>query len=231
MHVNYITVQGSNRLSSTPYYIAFPQHERVIQPREAYEIAAERTGYKATSVRAVFMAINEVIRENQAKGNITYVDGVTSVRNVVKGSFESLAGPWVKGVNYLLSNSVEMDPFKSTLAGVVPTNKTEGAKPTINTVLDEVTREYDIVKLGNLFSIAGSDLGVDVSKSDEYVCIADDTDNETRATVSYSDLGNVKGTLPSGITPGRYTLKVYTRSGLGERFGVAVASRKIEVVA
>ena len=38
------------------------------------------------------------------------------------------------------------------------TNKTEGAKPVINTVLDETTREYDVITGTHVFSIAGADL-------------------------------------------------------------------------
>ena len=38
--------------------------------------------------------------------------------------------------------SVEMDPFKALLAGVIPQNDVGGAKPVINTVFDETTREY-----------------------------------------------------------------------------------------
>jgi len=56
-----------------------------------------------------------------------------------------MTGPWVKGKNYLMVGAVELDPFKSTLAGITPVNKTEGATPTINTVLDETTGAYDII--------------------------------------------------------------------------------------
>ena len=52
--------------------------------------------------------------------------------------------PNIKGKNVLSVEAVEMDPFKSLLAGFVPENNTEGAKPRINTVLDETTLEYDV---------------------------------------------------------------------------------------
>ena len=80
-----------------------------------------------------------------------------------------------------------MEPFKTLLAAIIPTNNSEGAKPTINTVLDETTLVYDVITGTDVFSIAGSDLA------------------------------------------GEYTLKVYTRSGLGDEFGVHVASRKVVV--
>ena len=229
MTVKYITVKGPDRLAREPFYMGIPQHDRTLSRREFYDLVAGRTGYKPTAVKAVFMALAEYIRENQRKGNITYIDGVASIRNYVRGAFAGLAGPWVKGVNYLSVKAVEMDPFKALLAAVVPTNKTEGAKPAINTVLDETTLVYDVITGTDVFSIAGADLAPDATKEDEYVALVDAHGIETKAEITFSDLQNVKARLASALLAGEYTLKVYTRSGLGDQFGVHVASRKVTV--
>ena len=229
MTVKYITVKGPDRLAREPFYMGIPQHDRTLSRREFYDLVAGRTGYKPTAVKAVFRALAEYIRENQRKGNITYIDGVASIRNYVRGSFAGLAGPWVKGVNYLSVKAVEMDPFKALLAAVVPTNKTEGAKPAINTVLDETTLVYDVITGTDGFSIAGADLAPDATKEDEFVSFADAHGVETKAEITFSDLQNVKAHLASALAPGEYTLKVHTRSGLGDQFGVRVASRKVTV--
>ena len=173
MTVKYITVKGPDRLAREPFYMGIPQHDRTLSRREFYDLVAGRTGYRPTVVKAAFMALAEYIRENQGKGNITYIDGVASIRNYVRGSFEGLAGPWVKGRNVLMVNAVEMDPFKTVLAAILPVNKTEGAKPAINTVLDETTLVYDVVTGTDVFSIAGSDLAPDTTKDDEYVALVD----------------------------------------------------------
>ena len=227
--IKFITVKGQGDTAREPYYIGIPQHERTLTLREAYELCAEHTGYRATAVRAVFKALAEFVRSNQALGNITYIDGVASVRNYVRGAFEGLSGPWVKGVNLLVVNAVEMDPFKSLLAGIVPANNTEGAKPAINTVLDETTREYDVITGTDLFSIAGSDLAPDAEKDDEYVALVSKDGAETRAVIEFSDLQNVKARLGAALPAGEYTLKVYTRSGLGDEFGVHVATRRVSI--
>ena len=52
---------------------------------------------------------------------------------------------------------------------------------------------------------------------------------ETKVEITFSDLQNVKARLTSSLLAGEYTLKVYTRSGLGDQFGVHVASRKVQV--
>ena len=229
MTVKFITVKGSERLGREPFYVGVLQHERTMSRRETYDYLAERTGFKATAIRAVFMAAAEYIRENQRRGNITYIDGVASIRNYVRGAFDGLAGPWVRGRNVLMVNAVEMEPFKTVLAAVVPTNNTEGAKPAINTVLDETTRVYDEITGTDVFSIAGSDLAPDATKDDEYVALVDSHGIETKATITFSDLQNVKAHLESALPAGEYTLKVYTRSGLGDEYGVHVASRKVVV--
>ncbi len=229
MIVKYITVKGPDRLATEPFYMGVVQHERTMSRRETYEYLAEQTGYKATAIRAVFMATAEFIRENQRKGNITYIDGVASIRNYVRGAFAGLSGPWVKGRNVLMVNAVEMEPFKRILVGVVPSNNTEGAKPVINTVLDETTLVYDVITGTDTFSIAGADLAPDTTKEDEYVALVDVHGIETKAEITFSDLQNVKAHLASSLLAGEYTLKVYTRSGLGDAFGVHVASRKVVV--
>ena len=229
MIVKFITVKGQGNIAAAPFYVGFVQHDRTMSRRETYEYCAERTGFKAAAIRAVFMAVAEFIRENQRKGNITYLDGIASIRNYVKGAFEGLSGPWVKGRNVLMVNAVEMEPFKTLLAAIIPTNNSEGAKPAINTVLDETTLVYDVITGTDVFSIAGSDLAPDTTKEDEYVALVDVHGIETKAEITFSDLQNVKAHLESGLLAGEYTLKVYTRSGLGDEFGVHVASRKVVV--
>ena len=207
MKAKFITVKGSERLGREPFYVGVLQHERTMSRREAYEYIAGQTGYTPTAVRAVFMAVAEYIRENQARGNITYIDGVASIRNYVRGAFEGLAGPWVKGRNVIMVNAVEMEPFKTVLAAVVP---------------DEITGT-------DVFSIAGANLAPDATKDDEYVALVDAHGVETKATTTFSDLQNVKAHLEAALPAGEYTLKVYTRSGLGDQFGVTVAARKVAI--
>ena len=229
MRAKFITVKGPEHLADEPFYVGVLQHERTMSRREAYEYIAEKTGYKPAAIRAVFMAVAEYIGENQARGNITFVDGVASIRNYVRGAFEGLTGPWVKGRNILMVSAVEMEPFKTVLAAVVPENNTEGAKPVINTVLDETTRVYDEITGTDVFSIAGANLAPDATKDDEYVALVDAHGVETKATMTFSDLQNVKAHLEAALPVGEYTLKVYTRSGLGDQFGVTVAARKVAI--
>ena len=232
MNAKYMTVKGSNTMSASPYYIGIVQHERTMSKKEAYAYCAERTGFTPTQVRAAFMALAEYVRENQGRGNITFLDEVTSIRNYVLGAFEGLAGPWAKGKNLLVVKSVEMDPFKSIVSDATLINNTEGAKPVINTVFDDETHEYGEIRIGNVFSIAGADLAPDGTKADEFVALLNDMGTVVcKATISYSDLQNVKGVFEDAeVEPGEYTIAVFTRSGMGEEYGVKSATRKVTVV-
>ena len=230
--VRFSTAKGSDTMSPSPFYVGVVQHDRTMSKKETYAYLEERMGYKATAIRAVFMALADYVRENAGKGNITLVDGVTSVRNTCRGSFAGLTGPWVKGRNVLLVTAVAIDPFKSILAGTVPVNNTEGASPIINTVLDEGAMEYGQITIGAPFSIAGADLGPDMEKTDEYVALLDGKGEVVaKAEISYSDLQNVKGVFEGvEVEPGEYTLAVFTRSGMGEEYGVKKATRKVTVM-
>ena len=176
------------------------------------------------------MGLKKYLQNNAEKGNITQVDGVVSVRNLVKGSFAGSKGPWVKGRNYLLVNAVELDPFKSTMDGVIPSNKTDGAKPAISSVLDNVTGQYDVIAGTDEFTIAGTDLGPDSEKADEYVAVLDkDGLLVAKADIVYSSLQLVRCAFAQALEAGSYTLAVFTRSGMGEAYGVKSATRKISV--
>ena len=229
MNARFITVKGSNTLSPRPYYIGVVQHERTMDRKETYAYCARKTGFTPTQVRAAFLALAEYIRENQDSGNITFIDEVASIRNYPKGTFEGLSGPWTKGRNLLIVNAVEMDPFKSVLADATLVNNTEGARPVINTVFDESSGEYGVITGTETFSVAGADLAPDTTKDDEYVCVVDDTGVETKAVISYSDLQNVKAAFQTAPEPGDYTLAIYTRSGMGDEFGVKKVTRRITV--
>ena len=229
MTPRYITVKGGGISTSTPFYIGHVQHDRTMSRREAYDYLSQETGFRPAQLRAAFLGLAKALAANAARGNSSTINGVASFRNVVKGAFETVHGPWTPGVNMLLMNAFELDPFKSRLAGFVPVNRTEGANPVINTVFDETTRVYDVITGTDLFSIAGNDLAPDAAKEDEGVALVSAQGLETWCEIEFSDIQNVKARLPEALPAGQYTLKVYTRSGFGDEFGVHVATRKVTV--
>ena len=226
----FITIKGSGKLTSKSFYIGIVQHGRTMTKKETYAFLADALGYTEANIRGVFLGLKKFLQTNADKGNITQVDGVVSVRNLVKGAFAGSKGPWVKGKNYLLVNAVELDPFKSTMDGVVPTNKTDGAAPAISSILDNVTGKYDVIEGTDEFTIAGTDLGPDSEKDDEYVAaMKPDGTIVAKAEIVYSSLQLVRCKFAQAVEKGAYTLAVFTRSGMGGEYGVKSATRKITI--
>ena len=229
MTARYTTTKGAGTIASSPFYIGHVQHNRTMDKRQAYEYLSRQTGSRPAQLRSAFLGLAKALAANAANGNATVIDGVASIRNVARGSFETVHGPWRPGENTIVVAAFELDPFKSALAGFVPANRTEGAKPVINTVFDEVMRVYDEITGTDLFSVAGNDLAPDATKEDEYVALVSEQGVETKCEVEFSDVQNVKARLASALPAGQYTLKVHTRSGFGDEFGVRVASRRVTV--
>ena len=94
---------------------------------------------------------------------------------------------------------------------------------------DYLVENGRIALQGPSLSGAGADLGPDSEREDEYVALVNAQGVETKCGIEFSDLQNVKARLAAALPAGEYTLKVYTRSGMGEAFGVHVATRKVTV--
>ena len=225
----FITVKGKSEKASKPYYVGHVQHEHTMTVEETNAYLEEKLGYTATQIRATNLALAKRIKQNAQKAVASLIDGVATVRPKCKGSFDTNTGPWVKGRNYLQVSATEVEPFKSTFDGIVPENKTEGAKPAISSVYDKTTGVYDVLGAGDVVSIAGTDLAPDRSADDEYVALVASNGTETKLEITDSDLITVEVRMPSTIAAGAYTLKVYTRSGFGSEFGVKTATRKVTV--
>ena len=134
--------------------------------------------------------------------------------------------------NFLQVNAVAIDPLKTIVAGADVVNKTEGAKPSIDSVLDTLTGKTDEIKVGDPLYVAGKDIAIDTSKTDEFVGLKNKkTGVVVKAVVSRSDNQTIDCTFEDAtIEPGEYTFIVQTRSGLGDDFGVAAATRLVRVV-
>ena len=229
-NARFATVKGqSETFGTAPFYVGIIQCERVASSRETLAILSERTGFEVAKIRSLFLALAKIIRAYAGKGVFVTLDGVTAFRILCKGGFQNVTGPWVKGVNILQIASCELNPFKSVLADLTPSNVTEGLKPVINTVMDLVTKEYDVIAGTNEFSVDGYNLALDEAREDEFVGIRASDGTFTKAEVTYSDLGQTKAKFTEAPEAGTYTLVVATRCGLGSEFGVVTAERKITI--
>ena len=213
-------------------YAAGVQHNATLNADESATAIAAYLKVTPAQFKAAWRALAGSLKRNAKLGNQSTVDGAFRVANMVKGWFQTLSSPWDKTRNFLQVNAVALDPLKSIVAGADVVNMTEGAKPSIDSVLDTLTGKYDEIKIGDPLYVAGKDIAIDTSKADEFVALKNKkTGVLVKAVVSRSDNQTIDCTFEDvEVEPGEYTFVVQTRSGLGDDFGVATATRLVKVV-
>lgn len=213
-------------------YAAGVQHDATLNADESATAIAAYLKVAPAQFKTAWRLMAASLKRNAKLGNQSTVDGAFRVANMVKGWFSTLTSPWDKTRNFLQVNAVAIDPLKTIVAGADVVNKTEGAKPSIDSVLDTLTGKTDEIKVGDPLYVAGKDIAIDTSKTDEFVGLKNKkTGTVVKAVVSRSDNQTIDCTFEDAtIEPGEYTFIVQTRSGLGDDFGVATATRNVTVV-
>ena len=214
-------------------YAAGVQHNATLNADESATAIAAYLKVTPAQFKAAWRSLAGSLKRNAKLGNQSTVDGAFRVANMVKGWFSTLTSPWDKTRNFLQVNAVALDPLKSIVAGADVVNMTEGAKPSIDSVLDTLTGKTDEIKIADPLYIAGKDISIDSSKSDEFVALKNKkTGTVIKGAVSRSDNQTIDCTFEGAeVEPGEYVFIVQTRSGLGDDFGVATATRNVTVVA
>ena len=213
-------------------YAAGVQHNATLNADESATAIAAYLKVTPAQFKTAWRLLAASMKRNAKLGNQSTVDGAFRVANMVKGWVQTLTSPWDKTRNFLQVSAIALDPLKSVVAGADVVNKTEGAKPSIDSVLDTLTGKYDEIKIGDPLYVAGKDISIDTSKTDEFVGLKNKkTGAVVKATVSRSDNQTIDCAFEGvEVEPGEYTFVVQTRSGLGDDFGVASATRNIRVV-
>lgn len=214
MAYRYKVRKGTSPLATKDFYVAKIQNERIMAKKDAYDYLVGEVGGKRADHAAAWKAVMEQVRINGSRGNSTRIDGLGVFRNSVKGGFRSSVGPWVKGQNLILIECQELAEFRNALVGVVPVNNTQGDKPTIKSLLDTIIEEYDIVRVGDIISVAGTNLAVDMEKADEYVGLFKNDMLVAKATIISSELNTIECKFEGvSLDPGEYRIGVFTRCG------------------
>jgi len=226
----FATIKGATTLTTDPFYVGLVQHESSMSKKETYAHLCDKLKYSEANIKAAFLALAKILKQNAAKGNDALLDGIARFKIFAKGAVAGSTGPWIKGVNSLQVLPLEADALKYALDGVIPVNVTEGLTPAISSVFDETTGLYDVVTGTNLVSIGGTNLAPDTTKTDEKVYLLFDDGTILPMTVVSSTLTRVTARLASAPTKtGKAKIVVATRCGLGSEFGVKIATRVGEV--
>ena len=213
-------------------YAAGVQHDATLNAEESAPSISAYLKVTPAQFKAAWRALAAGLKRQAKLGNQSTVDGAFRVADSIKGWFDTMTSPWNKSRNFLQVNATAIDPLKSALGEATVVNKTEGAKPSIDSVLDTLTGQTDEIKIGDPLYVAGKDIAIDTSKADEFVALKNKkTGAVVKAVVSRSDNQTIDCTFEDvEVEPGEYTFVVQTRSGLGDDFGVATATRLVKVV-
>ena len=215
-------------------YAAGVQHDATLNVDECAPDIAAYLKVTPVQFKMAWRALAAGLKRQAKLGNQSTVDGAFRVGDVVKGWFDTLTSPWNKARNFLQVNATAIDPLKSALGDVSVVNRTEGAKPSIDSVLDTMTGRYDEIRIGNALYVAGKDIALDTSKADEFAALKSKKTGAIvcKAMVTRSDNQTLDCKFEgAAVEPGEYVFVIQTRSGLGEDFGVATATRLVRVVA
>ena len=217
---------------NSPCYTAHIKHNGTVSSDDFIKRLAERSGEERERVRFIWeLAQNELARQ-LAAGKRIELEAI-SAGIAVAGSFDSANATWNPEKNKLVPFINAKGELKNALADLETENITEGAKPTILSVLDAVA-EIEAYLTGSgecRVYISGKDLAVNSSAEDEGVWL-EDTKGVVAATgtVTESDSSTVNCSFDALPDDGDYKLVVATRGGMGAEFGVALAKKSVKVV-
>ena len=212
-------------------YTAHVQTNGTIGRDELAERLAERTKQSASLWRYFLDALSDEIAAQLLAGYRINL-GQLSTGFAIRGAFMSEDEAFVPGRHQLVATVRTLDPLRSAMSAVSPTNITLGLTCTVAAVMDAVTKRLSEITGTNRVLIQGQKLGVSPDNPDEGVWLADPKTGETvaTATVERSDSQTIDCVFSEPPEPGTYTLVVSCRNGMRESLKPATAKVRNVVV-
>jgi len=217
----------SEALTDKTLYFAHVQTNGTIGRDELAELLAERTKQDVSLWKYFLDAFSDELSTQLLAGYRINL-GQLSTGFAIRGAFKSEDDTFDPERHQLIATVRTLDPLKSRMAEVSPTNITVGLTCTVGSAMDAVTKRLSEVTGTNLLLIQGMKLGISPDNPDEGVWLADPKTGETvaTATVERSDSQTIDCMFAEPPEPGTYTLVVSCRNGMRESLKPAVAKIK-----
>ncbi len=194
------------------------------------ERLAAKTKQDKSLAKYFLQAVDEELAAQILAGNRVNL-GQISTGFAIKGSFTSEDDRFDTRRHQLIATIRTLDPLHSALAGVEPDNITVGLTCTVYSLMDNVTKQTNVITGTNEQHIQGVNLGIDSDNADEGVWLEDAGGNiVATATVSASDAQTIACAFPA-VEAGEYTLVVSCRNGNRVTLAPAVGRLKVTVMA
>jgi len=194
------------------------------------ERLAAKTKQDKSLAKYFLQAIDEELAAQILAGNRVNL-GQLATGFAIRGSFNSEDDRFDPKRHSLVATIRTLDPLKSALSDVEPGNVAVSLECTVNSLMDNVTKQTNVITGTNEQHIQGVNLGIDSENADEGVWLEDAEGNiAATATVSASDAQTITCTFPA-VEAGDYTLVVSCRNGNRTTLAPATAKLAVSVVA
>ena len=213
-----------------PYLGSYIAKETLAMAAFASSIGA-KCGLPAIQVMAILDGAFQALEELEREGLVRVHTDIGVICAVIKGSFPTADAAFDPERNSLELALRLDDTLSLDLSDTVPVIVTDESvtKLRVDNAMDlEEERPMNLIHGQHVFRVAGFNMVL----SDEGAAAHLENGVGTTFPLVVDEVVSkqlFKAHLESGLLAGEYTLKVYTRSGLGDEFGVHVASRKITV--
>ena len=214
-------------------YIGQVQMTDIISRERAVQTLASKLDVSSVKLSSVLRAIGEALKQIANEACQSRVGEFGLARIFALGPSEGPNGPWDVIKNKLRLAVVDSTAMKTALQTVIPTPIQGDVVPTINSILNIASGNYDEIFPGTMIQVVGDDLGIDTDTDDEgiwlsyngtdYALLIDPADENDLQTI-YAALPQ-STPAPSKMSPAKVVIK--TRCGLGSAAPLQTVSKNI----
>lgn len=232
MKLKFKTALSNIGKNEKPCYRAIVCHNGTVEAKYVAEKAAKAAGVAANVAKFYLEKFLRHAVDALVGGCRVEAEDLFRAMLSVTGTFAAADAAWNSAKNALSPNFAAKGIVKDAFAGAEAENTTKGAKVQISRVLDVLAHIPDVLTVGQKALLSGQGMLVDTEAEDEGVWLENaEGVNVAAGTIVNRTDTTLDCTFAEWPEPGAYRICVASRGGLGERYGVAVAKRQIEVAA
>lgn len=226
-NIAFSLVRVSKGITQKPFFRAVVQSNGVLEKDELAELMAARTKQEASLFRYFMNVLSEELERQMLEGRKIKI-GRLEVGLAIRGTFTSEDEEFDPAKHKLAAVVRTLNPFRDTMAAVVPKNVTAGLTCSVAVAMDAGTKRLSEITGTNRLLIQGRNLGISLDNPDEGVWLTDPKTGDVVAVavVERSDRQTIDCVFPEPPVPGVYTLVVSCRNGARESLSPAVATIK-----
>ena len=226
-------VPGGDESKAT--YAGVPVIDSYKTEDEVVAAIVARSQFSKAQAEAFAQALTDAIVDTMRLNCAFTESDFVRIATYCKGSFETATGPWNAEKNSLKPSATTLGSFNTafTADGYHSfANAIEVLTPVINNITDNTTHVEGTIKKGDVIYIAGNNLSINTSASDEGVEIrSEDGTLVCKCSVTSCDRITCDCSFSQDVPAGDYYIWVNTRCGQGSEYKVQTVKKAVKVEA